>query len=77
MAGAERLGANLEVDGGIVANETGQNDLIHISVSIYSYTCILREGQLAMRKGGGVRREPPLTSKSSPAPYPITTGHAG
>lgn len=33
MAGAEPQGANLEADGGIVAN-----DLIHISISVYSYT---------------------------------------
>jgi hypothetical protein len=41
MAGAEPLGANLEVDGGIAANETGQNDLIHISISEYSYARML------------------------------------
>lgn len=37
MAGAEPLGANLEVEGGL-ADETGQNDLVHISISLYSYT---------------------------------------
>lgn len=73
MVGAETLGANLGVDDGKAAN-----DLIHIPISVYSYARILREDELAMGKGGrGVRREPALTSKSSPAPYPITTGHAG
>lgn len=38
MAGAEPLGANLEVEGGLGANETGRNDLVYISISVYSYT---------------------------------------
>lgn len=67
MAGAEPLGASLEVDGGIAAN-----DLIHISISVYSYMLVYSARlNWQWEKGKGVSDEnhhSPVSRAQRPTP---------